>query len=169
MTARRPPQISASTKAPRSRLSAASPSSWMALVAATTLGLSNIQYVRTTVASLGVAPGLQGGSCRLIVQSYAKGSITSDHIADDAKPLASAQRSVTNEELALGVHIDLVHVDAASSDEAPLVVAWLEQGEPDLEFDGRRARPGEGALFGHQQATRGGSSLVLLRQPAASA
>lgn len=132
----------------------------MALVAATTLGLSQVQYVRTTVSAHIVAPELRDCSFRLIVQSYAPGSADAHHIAVGARPLASSQRAITSEELAQGVRIDLAHV-GVSSEEAPLVVAWVEPGDPDLEFDGMTARPSEGALFGLREAHHGTSEVLL--------
>jgi len=53
---------------------------------------------------------------------------------------------VTAEEMQRGIAVDLVHLDVASS--APVVVAWVEPGEPDLEFDALRARPSPGAHYG---------------------
>ncbi|MDP9001902.1 MAG: hypothetical protein M3O46_17515, partial [Myxococcota bacterium] len=32
--------------------------------------------------------------------------------------------------------------------ERPVVVAWVEAGEPNLEFDGRTARPARGSVYG---------------------
>jgi len=131
-----------------SKASALAPSSWIALLAATSLGLSNVHCVRTTIASRSIAPDLLHGACRLIVQSYAPGAVAADQIAAGARPLASAQRSITSEELRQGVQIDLLHVDGEARAEEAHVVAWVEQGEPDLEFDARTARPGAGSMFG---------------------
>ncbi len=133
----------------------------MALVAATSLGLSNVHCVRTTVSSRSIAPDLLQGACRLIVQSYAPGAIAADQIAAGARPLASAQRAITSEELRQGVQIDLVHVEGSAMEEESLV-AWVEHGDPDLEFDARTARPGTGSMFGHG-ATNTTTGHVWLR------
>jgi hypothetical protein len=39
--------------------------------------------------------------------------------------------------------LDLVHFDA--EDEHVVVIAWAEEGEPDLDFDGLEARPPRGS------------------------
>jgi hypothetical protein len=38
-----------------------------------------------------------------------------------------------------GVQLDLVHFE--SEDEDVVVIAWAEEGEPDLDYDGLEARP----------------------------
>jgi hypothetical protein len=46
---------------------------------------------------------------------------------------------VSHEELSSGVQLDLVHF--GDWDDEPLVIAWTEAGEPDLDYDGLEARP----------------------------
>ena len=90
---------------------------------------------------------------RLIVQSYARSNMRDGELPlAHARPLGSVQRAVTAEELAAGVQVDIVQLGEAESEEAPVVVAWVERGEPDLEYDARRARPTHDAFFGSSSA-----------------
>jgi hypothetical protein len=96
------------------------------------------------------ADGLsKDGAYRLVVQSYdaTGGAVPGRH----ARPVGSVQRAVTSDELREGVHVDLIELregQAAQHAGGPLVVAWIEAGEPDLEFDGRKARPAPGSVYG---------------------
>jgi hypothetical protein len=118
--------------------------SWLALLVATTLG-DGVDTLRAEVR----ANGLSRGAFRLVVQSYAsnegRGPARWQH------PIGSVQRAVTADELRAGVHVSLLELrDAVPSVSPahPFVVAWIEAGEPDLEFDGRMARPGPGSTYG---------------------
>jgi hypothetical protein len=124
--------------------------SWVSLLAVTTLGVAALQHVRAEVtadprelAKVQNAPG----EYRLIVQSYTTGSVVDGVPVPRARPLASTQRSVTAAELARGIGVDVVDLDHTVSDDQVLV-AWLESGPADLEFDARRARPRAGAYLG---------------------
>jgi hypothetical protein len=120
----------------------------MTLVAATTVGLPALQRVRAEVsADTPELPRETRDEYRLVVHSYAAENVVNGVPVLHARPLASAQRSVTVEELSRGVAVDVVGVDAQRSDDA-VIVAWLERGAPNLEFDGRRARPGRDAYIG---------------------
>src|SRR5689334_15412222 len=78
--------------------SAAVGASWMALVAATTIGLGHLDRVRAEVSTDKASLGVEG-RYRLVVQSYARGSVPAGNLPSRGqKPLASAQRSVTAEE-----------------------------------------------------------------------
>jgi hypothetical protein len=45
--------------------------------------------------------------------------------------------------------VDIVLVgEQLQAPDAPVVVAWVEPGEPDLDYDARRARPGPSAMVG---------------------
>jgi hypothetical protein len=116
----------------------------MALLAATTLG-----DVADTVHAEVRADGLSHGRAyRLVVQSYdASRALVPGR---DARPVGSTQRAVTADELRAGVHVDLLELreSAAPQTPGPVVVAWIEAGEPDLEFDGRTARPAPGSVYG---------------------
>lgn len=117
--------------------------SWMALLAATTLG-DAADTVRAEVR----ADGLKGGSYRLVVQSYDAESAGLP--GAKARPVGSMQRAVTADELRAGVQVSLLELRQASGPSSvdPMVVAWVEAGEPDLEFDARAARPGRGSVYG---------------------
>ncbi len=87
------------------------------------------------------------GVYRLVVQSYASPhGVVPDQTA---RPLGSTQRVATADELRNGVYVNLLELArAADPQDKPVVVAWIEAGAPDLEFDGRTARPGPGSVFG---------------------
>jgi hypothetical protein len=147
--------------------SVAAGASWMALVAATTLGIGQFARVRAEI-STGhrLRSGDDGeGALRLIVQSYAPESVGADRLpAAFARPLGSVQRAVTADELRHGVFVDVVQLDAEAQGHPPIVVAWVESGAPDLEFDALQARPAANAFYG--VADRGaddGSARVVLQ------
>jgi hypothetical protein len=119
--------------------------SWLALLAATTLG-GGADTLRAEVRARGLS---EGGAYRLVVQSYDQ--VDSELPGPWARPVGSIQRAVTADELRAGVQIDLLQLRADSDEEAagrPMVVAWIESGAPDLEFDGRSARPQPGSVYG---------------------
>jgi hypothetical protein len=127
----------------RTKRSAAA-GSWLALLAITTLG-DGADTLHAEVR----ADGLRAGAYRLVVQSYdaSHGRVP----GPDVRPVGSLQRAVTADELRHGVHVDLLELrDSTPSSQAehPVVVAWIEAGEPNLEFDGRRARPRPGNVYG---------------------
>jgi hypothetical protein len=147
-------------KMPRLRKArTAAAGSWLALLAATTLG-DAADTLRAEVR----ADGLSGGGMyRLVVQSF-------DATGGDARPVGSMQRSVTADELRQGVHVNLLELRqppaAHAQLQSPLVVAWVEAGEPDLEFDGRKARPSPGSVYGivKRAATQGILQISLNRK-----
>ncbi len=124
---------------PKSVRKAATGVSWLALVAATSLGVAELEQVKARVSAAEVAD--EGGIHRLIVQTYDARDLRpgSSQPVAGAKPLASTQRAVTAEELRQGVEVNLVRMGEVGQGE--VVVAWLERGEPDLEYDGLRAVP----------------------------
>ena len=129
-------------RAPRHRPSAAA-GSWLAIVAATTLG-DAAETVRAEIR----ADGALDGTYRLVVQSYE--SAASDRPGRYQRPTGSTQRVVTAAELRDGVHVGMLAFRGPVSGgvRGPTVLAWIETGEPDLEFDGRMARPGPGSMYG---------------------
>jgi len=132
-------------------------SSWLALVAATSLGIAHAETVRAEVKLNGDALA-SSGRYRLIVQSYDKLDRAS-FIPRSLRPRASVQRSVTPDDLARGIRIDLIELgekEAASGDQG-VVVAWVEPGEANLEFDARRARPTAGSIYGIAESTGPGA------------
>lgn len=140
------------------------PDSWMGLLAVTSLGADGASAVRAQVrANIALSAGR---SYRLIVQSYPP-SAERPFPSDRARPLASIQRSVTPAEMKRGVRVDLLELrqpgnrydggaasvsasDAAGGLGSPrsFVLAWVEEGRADLEYDGRRARPQPGSFVG---------------------
>ena len=146
--------------------SAAVGASWMALLAATTIGLGHLDRVRAEVSADKADLGVAGSRYRLVVQSYATGSVAAGKLPGTRqKPLASAQRSVTAEELSRGVAVDVLRV-GESLDGSQVIVAWIEQGEANLEFDGAEARPSESAWYGASESRELGSARVVLKSRA---
>jgi len=136
----------------------------MALVAATTLGLGPVARHRAEVTADSKLLG-QAGRYRLIVQSYAAGSVGPDRLpAKSARPLGSTQRSITAEELARGVAVEVVGVGEITGDGRATIVAWIEDGDPDLDFDAARARPPSNAAYGVGEPSEGAAHVVLTRR-----
>jgi len=161
------------TTGPKGPLVAASvAASWVTLVAATALGVAAPQLVRAEIsadprelAKVQSSPG----EYRLIVQSYAPNSLVDGVPTSRARPLASTQRAVTAAELARGIGIDVVDLEhSPSSSDDQVIVAWLERGVADLDFDALRARPKAGAYLGVAEANAesgaGRAKVVLSRR-----
>ena len=129
---------------PTKRTRSVAAGSWLALLAATTLG-DGADTLHAEVR----ANGVRDGAYRLVVQSY---DATDGRVPGrDARPVGSLQRAVTADELRHGVHVNLLELrepSVESTSERPVVVAWIERGEPNLEFDGRTARPRPGNVYG---------------------
>jgi hypothetical protein len=115
--------------------------SWTSLLADTAWGMAGLGRRRVRVRQR--AQGAPREALRLVVQSYREGDVVAGRPTPYARPLSSAQRGVSTEELTRGVMLDLVHFDA--EDEHVVVIAWAEEGEPDLDFDGLEARPPRGS------------------------
>jgi hypothetical protein len=134
-----------SQSSPKRRVVAGS-ASWLALVAATSLGIPHAETVR---AEIKLPPEALdgGGRYRLIVQSY--DTLGRPSLIPSGRPRASTQRTITPADLVNGVRIDLIELggEEASRTERR-VIAWVEPGEADLEFDARRAKPTPGSFFG---------------------
>jgi hypothetical protein len=120
--------------------------SWLALLAATTLG-GGADTLRAEVKARGLA---EGAAYRLVVQSYDQ--VGSELPSRFARPVGSIQRTVTADELREGVQVDLLQLragaDVPGPSTRPVVVAWIESAAEDLEFDGRSARPQPGNVYG---------------------
>src|SRR4051812_49011929 len=143
--------------------SAAAGASWMALLAATSLGAVSVERMRAEVSAQDLAAPTSAGY-RLIVQSYARNSVAANQLPGaNHRPLASAQRAVTAEELAHGVAVDVLQIDESSGEQSPVIVAWIEHGAPDLELDALRARPSREAVYGAGQSSAGSAQIVLRR------
>jgi hypothetical protein len=143
--------------------------SWMALLASTTMGLSHYGRVRAQISADGLEPGR---SYRLIAQAYPASTVRTGFRPDGrTRPLGSAQRSTTAEQLRSGVALDIVQLgDDAGAAEVPVVFAWVEPGEADLEYDGRRASPGPEAVValgrGQFEHGSGETSVTINLRPA---
>jgi hypothetical protein len=132
--------------------------SWTALLAATTLGVAGASMIHADVRSH--ARLEEGRRYRLVVQSYDRGR--GDAARNHDRPIASTQLAVTPAELRDGVRVGLVELQPAGErrDDRPMtLLAWVEEGKADLEFDGLRARPRPGSMTG--TAPRGGSETAI--------
>ena len=132
-----------SQRSPKRRVVAES-ASWLALVAATSLGIPHAETVRAEI-KLPPEAFESGGRYRLIVQSY--DTLGRASLIPSGRPRASTQRTVTPADLVDGVRIDLIELGEGES-AGRRVIAWVEPGEADLEFDARRAKPTPGSFFG---------------------
>ncbi|HVW26381.1 MAG TPA: hypothetical protein VHC69_13520 [Polyangiaceae bacterium] len=130
----------------------------MSLLAAATLGVTNVDQVRARVSS---GDHVGDGDLRLIIQAYDSHSLDDSSLPQHgAQPLASSQRSITAEELKRGVDVSFLQFPSDGAGE-PVVVAWVEHGVPDLELDALEARPRQGAYYG--TALAHGGEIVLRR------
>ncbi|HMJ50561.1 MAG TPA: hypothetical protein VK540_00740 [Polyangiaceae bacterium] len=119
--------------------------SWLALVAATSLGIPHAETVRAEI-KLPPEAFESGGRYRLIVQSY--DTLGRASLIPSGRPRASTQRTVTPADLVDGVRIDLIELGDTEASPERRVIAWVEPGEADLEFDARRAKPMPGSFYG---------------------
>lgn len=124
-------------------------STWLSLLASSSLGIA---LVASTPAEVRADEDtkLGRGPMRLVVQTFDQAS---------RKPIRSVQRAVTADELRKGVRVDLVGLEARSDDR---VVAWVERGQANLEYDGRVARPGRGSLVGTASTTSPGPLRIVV-------
>jgi hypothetical protein len=121
------------------------------LVAATTLGVAGVQRVRAAVSADPRELGDARDEYRLIVQSYSPSSFGGGQLPGGrARPLASTQRAITAEQLGRGVSVDMLGLAKpdVTATETPVIVAWVERGRADLDFDGFEARPSADAFYG---------------------
>jgi hypothetical protein len=136
-------------------------------LAAASLGVASYDRVRAQVTSSGFLNDREddaAGSWRLIVQTYAPDDVGADGLPSPrARPLASTQRSATGAELERGMQVDVVHLGEASND-GTVLVAWLERGQPDLEYDGRTARPNRAVYTAVAQTDHGSTPRLVLRR-----
>jgi hypothetical protein len=140
-------------------MATANGSSWMALLASTILGDVGADTVHTEVRA--ELPGAATDQrFRLVVQTY--DAKDGNPPRRGARPIGSTQRSVTAAELRQGVAVSLVELQSSASAtrELPVVVAWIDDADVDVEFDGRMARPLAGCLYG--SARRSGSDRVAV-------
>jgi len=134
------PSSHATPQPQSTRRSASSAASWLSLVAATTAGLGPSATLRTMIRA-DVSDHADG--LRLVVHSYLPGQLANGTLPNASqKPVASSQRAVTADELRRGVVVDMVQ-PASNGEHAakPMVMAWVERGRPNLDYDARLARP----------------------------
>lgn len=147
----------ASSRTPQRVASAAS---WMSLLAATSLGVSGVNQVRARISAGEEVAG--DGELRLIVQSYRRDRLRQGRMPErDVQPLASTQRAITAEELKHGIDVSMLELGPESSESESVVVAWVEKGSANLDFDALEARPAEGSYYGVAQGS-GGDVVVRL-------
>lgn len=143
---------------------AAAGASWLALVAATTIGMNDVDCVRAEVrGESGLPTGGTSLTYRLVVQCYAPESLRSGHLDSYARPLGSVQRAVTAEELQRGIAVDVLQFGEEGRGKQAMVIAWVEPGEPTLEFDAMLARPTPGAVVGMSESYEANAQIVLRR------
>jgi len=98
---------------------------------------------------------------RLILQSYAPSGLDVGGIPrHGARPLGSSQWLLESEELKARVSVSLVHLGHAPE---TTLVAWVQAGGAELDFDARHARPPKGAWFGEARMVRGLHEIELRR------
>jgi hypothetical protein len=139
--------------------------SWLALLAATSLGVRTLGQLRADVrVDAALDESAEGASgYRLIVQSYDRSQLDQDQLPSlGARPSGAAQRAVTLEELRRGIQVNMVGVEGHAA--RSTVLAWIEPGHPDPEFDPATARPLSGAYIGvsHHKAKSGVPARVVL-------
>jgi hypothetical protein len=133
----------------------------MALLAAMTVGQGQFERLRAHV-SAEVTPSAE--SYRLVVHSYDPASVDGDgRPARNVRPLGSAQRAVTADELARGVLVNVMQVGESMA-KNPVVVAWVEPGHPTLELDALTARPAPGAAVAVSRADGPAPVQLVLRR-----
>jgi hypothetical protein len=67
---------------------------------------------------------------------------------------------VTPADLVDGVRIDLIELGEEDARSERRVIAWVEPGEANLEFDARRARPTPGSFYGVAPSSNEASESV---------
>jgi len=137
-------------------------SSWLSLVAATTGDIGPMETLRVRVHGR-VAENLE--PYRLVVQAYRSEVGPAPRIPSRAaRAHGSTQREVTAEQLARGIVVEVVLPRlAAESGRSEHVLAWIEPGRPDLDFDALLARPSKQAQVGVVRArlSQSGSGLEV--------
>jgi hypothetical protein len=118
--------------------------SWTALLAATEWGVNSVGRRRVRIQQR--VSSSEHGDLRLLVQCYRQSDTAGGRPRPYARPLGSAQRSVAAAQLASGMDVDMLHFESELEEDV-VVVAWVEPGEADLEYDGLEARPANDTLF----------------------
>jgi hypothetical protein len=119
-------------------------SSWTSLLADISTGITGLGRRRVRVHQRMAHTSSHEG-LRLVVQSYRERDVSAGRPRPYARPLASAQRAVSSDQLHFGVQLDLVQFEV--DDDDVVVIAWMEEGDTDLDFDGLQARPPRSARW----------------------
>ncbi|MFO0568195.1 MAG: hypothetical protein U0263_21220 [Polyangiaceae bacterium] len=137
------------------------PASWLALLAATTLGSASLTEVQVT------AGGVRAQSpMRLVVQTYAPENVDAlGRVSPRARPLGSMQRAVSAEELARGVPVSVLQLDER---DAQVVVAGSNRANPTWSSTAKNCQagsrsPGAGSPFPRGRARSHRDALRLIR------
>ena len=148
--------------------SAAGAASWLALVAATSLGIAHAETVRAEI-RLPRQALQHRRRYRLIVQSYDSLRATQRHSRLGPTPGLCAAVGHARRSRRWGSHRPHLarREEQPAEPEQGVVVAWVEPGEANLEFDARRARPTADSFYG--VASSNGAEQRLGRDPARSA
>jgi hypothetical protein len=133
-------------------------------LAATTVGLDDFGRLRIGVS----ARVAQTEALRLVVQVFRHESeLVGGLPGPNERPLAAAQRATNADELRSGVLMSVMVSTARRTwADGVRVLAWLEPGPPDLEFDGLCARP-SGAVYVGCTGVRSDRADLVLSRPAA--
>lgn len=123
--------------------------SWADLVAETA-GLGELSCLHVEVRWKGLLPP----GWRLVVQEFDGGEYASD------RPIAAAQRAV-GEQAGRAMRLKLYRRRDAGS-RSSHVVAWLEPGPTELDYDGLRAHPSRAAWVARATTRRAFASVYLV-------
>lgn len=133
--------------------------SWLGLLAST-LGIEDFERYRVHVRGH-VA---MSEEARLVVQVL--GDEQDVNSPRQRRPLAAAERTVSQQELASGVDLSILHEGIIG--DGCRVRAWVEPSGGELEFGALTARP-RGSLALETTALLGGSANVVFGRPVATA
>src|SRR5262245_41459764 len=115
---------------------------WIDLLATMTIGVSSADTVHAQITAQTSLRFRRRRHYRLIVQSY---DIDLGLVPGDReRPVGSLERPITGSELRDGVRVSLLELRESSAADRgrtdPVIVAWVEESDGNLDFDGRLAR-----------------------------
>jgi len=136
--------------------------SWLALLAAATLGAGAASVVAEVSLDDADRPLRGGAFHRVIVQVY---PVASDGVIRRCAPATSEQRIVSVDQLRRGIQVPLLGIEPARAAGASLaVVAWVAPGETHLDVDSFDARPDGCAVMGETRMSAGAESVEVTLQ-----
>ncbi len=129
--------------------SAAASAGWLALLAATSLGVADLRRFSARV-SAGRGVQVQEAGAKLVVQAYDAESVEENGMPRaGAKPVAATVRRLLPGELARGVKVDLVELGATAKTSDSTFIAWIDRSAARGDLDGFAAvPPRQGVLAG---------------------